>query len=211
MKRFIAVLLVMGVIMTAFAEEVVIHRIELTGDNQNAASTTVTLTLDGNYGKVWFSKGEGNGPISNYNLVMVAPNELVTSLLGNEGTASSPKVYAKSAEGTSDGLYLNWNIVSTVPVCVSLNISTPLTKTHGVDETVTTKDKIGWAVTSNGKTLSVSDTGTVTNGTAIVDTKNATTYGKTGSQLVEIETDNVWSKNNGTYTATLTALIKTKS
>lgn len=207
MKRFIAVLLVMGVIMTAFAD-VTISQIAITDSDQTASSTTISLTLSGNYGKVWFSKGYGTSAISNYDLTMQTPNELVPSLNGNEGTATSPKVYAKSTDDTSNGLYLNWNIVSAVPVAVSLKIEAPMVRNIA---TPTADDKIGWSVTSGTQTLSVKDDGTVSNGTVIVHTKNAEKYGEASSQMVVVETDNVWKKNNGSYAATLTALIKTNS
>lgn len=207
MKRFIAVLLVMGVIMTAFAD-VTISQIAITDSYKTASSTTILLTLSGNYGKVWFSKGYGASAISNYDLTMLTPNELVPSLNGNEGTSTSPKVYAKSTDDTSNGLYLNWNIVSAVPVEVYLKIEAPMVRNIA---TPTADDKIGWSVTSGTQTLSVKDDGTVSNGTAIVHTKNAEKYGEASSQMVKVETDNVWGKNNGSYSATLTALIKTNS
>ena len=49
MKRLIAVLLVMGVIMTAFADDGVIVQKTLSTSDQEASSTTVSLTLSGSY------------------------------------------------------------------------------------------------------------------------------------------------------------------
>ena len=206
MKRLIAVLLVMGVIMTAFAA---VDQKTITTSNTEAASTTVSLTLSGNFGKVWFSKGKGTGFISNYNLTMQDPNELMTSLNGNEGTESSPKVYAKSTDTELEGLYLNWNIVSTVKVAVSLKITAPMVRT--MEGTADTDDKIGWSVVCNGQTLKAADSGAVTNGNPVVYTKDKAKYGEASSQMIKVETDNVWGKNNGSYTANLKAYIKTVS
>ena len=207
MKRLIAVLLVMGVIMTAFSAE----QKAITGTDTEASSTTVSLTLSGNFGKVWFSRGRGTAAIPNYNLTMQDPNVLVENLTGNTGEASSPKVYAKSGTD-SEGLYLNWNIVSTVPVAVSLEITAPMKK-DGTESSTDVNDRIGWSVTSGEQTISVSDTGTVSNenGKVVVHTKNAVKYGEASSQIINVETDNVWGKNNGNYTATIKAYIKTAS
>lgn len=208
MKRLIAVLLVMGVIMTAFADDVRIGQIELDSSYKEASSTTVSLTLSGNFGRVWFSIGSGNSAISDYALTMQKPNELVESLRGNTGEASSPKVYAKSGTD-SEGLYLNWNIVSTVSVDVYLEITAPMVRSMTGE--ARNDDKIGWIVESGGQTLSVTDSGHVTSGKAVVYTKQAEKYGEASSQIINVETDNVWGKNNGDYTATLKAYIKTTS
>lgn len=212
MKRLIAVLLVMGVIMTAFADDVRIEQIELTSSDQKASSTTVSLELSGSFGKVWFSKGSGTAAIANYDLTMQDPDQLVTNLHGNTGTDNtSPKVFAKSATGSNDGLYLNWNIVSTVKVSVSLEITAPMVRSVTKGTTLNVDDKIGWSVKSGGQTLSVNDTGSLSNteGKVVVHTKEAVKYGEAASQIIEVETDNVWGKNNGKYTATLKAYIKT--
>ena len=210
MKRLIAVLLVMGVIMTAFADDVVIVQKTLSTSDQEASSTTVSLKLSGNYGKVWFSEGRGGAATGTYALTMQDPN-LVTNVNGNTGADNTnPKVFATSAsESSGHGLYLNWNIVSTVPVSVSLGITKPMLRTGTNAESASKYDKIGWSVKSGEQTLSVNDAGTVNNGQAVVHTKDAAKYGEASSQIIDVETDNVWGKNNGTYTATLTAYIRT--
>lgn len=214
MKRLIAVLLVMGVIMTAFADDVGIEQIKLPDDRsyKKASSTTVSLTLSGSYGKVWFSKGSGTSAIPEYALTMQAPDQLVTNLHGNTGVDNtSPKVFAKSTTGVSDGLYLNWNIVSAVPVIVSLEIAEPMKRSVSEGVQLDVNDKIGWSVKSGGQTISVSvnNTETASNGGKVdVHTKDAVKYGEAASQIIEVETDNVWGKNNGKYTATLTAYIR---
>ena len=86
MKRLIAVLLVMGVIMTTFAE---------------TASTTVSLNLSENYATVWFSEETaGTVSIDNYELSLKNPEGLIQSIAGN---SSSEKIYACILIGT---LYL---------------------------------------------------------------------------------------------------------
>ena len=77
-------------------------------------------------------------------------------------------------------------------------------------EKLDVNDKIGWSVKSGGQTISVSDSGTVSNenGKVVVHKKNAVKYGEAASQIIKVETDNVWGKNNGKYTATLTAYIR---
>lgn len=207
MKRFIAFLLVMGVIMTALVAGTS-GQLALSITAQNAASTTVSLSLSGNYAIVWFSKGAGNSTaISNYDLQMQAPNTLVQNINGNSGKEGSPKVFAQSKDDTTDGLYLNWNIISTVPVDIYLKVTAPMVRT--TSETLTVDDKIGWSVTSGSKTISVLENYTGDAKSEVVYTKNADKFGNAGTQIIQIETDNVWGKNNGGYTATLTALIKT--
>ena len=83
--------------------------------------------------------------------------------------------------------------------------------TNGTESSTDVNDRIGWSVTSGGQTISVSDTGTVSNENrkVVVHTKDAVKYGEASSQIIDVETDNVWGKNNGTYTAILIAYIST--
>lgn len=209
MKRFIAVLLVMGVIMTALVAGTS-GQLALKTTAQDAASTTVSLSLSGNYGIVWFSNGAGNSTaISNYDLTMQAPNTLVQNTNGNSGTEGSPKVFAQSKDNPTEGLYLNWNIISTVSVDIYLKVTAPMVR--ATSETLTVYDKIGWSVKSGSKTISVPENYTGDAKSEVVYTKDAVKFGNAGTQIIQIETDNVWGKNNGNYTATLTAVIKTSS
>lgn len=201
MKRLIAVLLIMGVIMTAFAGTATGTRgpISISNAEAIAADTDVVLILNKNAGIVWFSKGENSQSISTYSL------SLPESIGLNQSTSGNNDLVA-----TGTDLKLNWNIVSSVPVSVSLGITEPMKK-DGTESSTDVNDRIGWSVTSGGQTISVSDTGTVSNenGKVVVHTKSAVKYGEAGSQIIEVATNNVWGKNNGTYTATLTAYIRT--
>ena len=201
MKRLIAVLLVMGVIMTAFAGTATGTQgpISISNAEAKAADTDVVLILNQNAGIVWFSKGDDNQSISTYSL------SLPESIGLNQSTSGNNNLVA-----TGTDLKLNWNIVSSVPVSVYLEITAPMVRTDA--KSITGDDKIGWKVKSGGETISVivNDTGTASNGgKVVVHTKDILKYGEADSQIIEVETDNVWGKNNGTYTATLTAYIKT--
>ena len=65
MKRLIAVLLVMGVIMTAFAATGTAGSKEISRSSQKAADTEVVVTLDQNIGVIWFSTSSNNN-VSRY-------------------------------------------------------------------------------------------------------------------------------------------------
>ena len=202
MKRLIAVLLVMGVIMTAFAEAATGTKgpIPISNEEAKAAETDVVLNLNQNAGIVWFSV-DGNQNVSTYNL------SLPESIGLNQSTSGNTDLVA-----TGTDLKLNWNIVSSVPVSVYLEITAPMVRNVAEGVALTKDDKIGWKVKSGGETISVSvnDTGTASNGgKVVVHTKDTLKYGEAASQIIEVETDNVWGKNKGTYTATLTAYIKT--
>ena len=69
MNRLIAVLLIMGVIMTAFAETATgtAGRKEITNEVTPTAETDVVLNLEQNAGIVWFSV-DGNQNVSTYSL-----------------------------------------------------------------------------------------------------------------------------------------------
>lgn len=200
MKRLIAVLLVMGVIMTAFAETAKGTQgpISISNAEAKAADTDVVLILNKNAGIVWFSEGEGNQSISTYSL------SLPESIGLNQSTSGNNDLVA-----TGTDLKLNWNIVSSVPVSVYLEITEPMKRSVSEGVQLGDNDKIGWKVISGGQTLRVDDAGNLTNGNAVVYTKNTVKYGEAGSQPIVVETNNVWGKNSGTYTATLTAYIKT--
>ena len=203
MKRLIAVLLIMGVIMTAFAETATetatgtAGRMYITGTANPAATTDVVLSLNQNAGIVWFSSG-ANQNVDTYVLSLPGIDGL------NQSTSGNDNWFAKGTD-----LKLNWNIVSVVPVSISLEITAPMVRNVTEGVALNEDDKIGWKVISGGQTLRVDDAGNLTNGNAVVYTKNTVKYGEAGSQPIVVETNNVWGKNSGKYTATLTAYIKT--
>ena len=210
MKRFIAVLLVMGVIMTAFATSSgSAGSVNITNSATDAASTDVVLNLNQNAGKVWFSAGDGAySNISTYYLSLPA----ITAL--NQSPSGNTNWYA-----TGNDLVLNWNIVSHDSVVIELKISGRLTGS-AEDE----PDNIGWklsfvpqaysgnvATPGSGVVISAGYPDVATDllsATAI--TKDNVIYGSSGSlEIDQIITENTYDKKVDVYTATLTATVKT--
>lgn len=213
MKRLIAVLLVMGVIMTAFAETATetatgtAGRMNITGTANSAAKTDVVLNLNQNAGIVWFSAGV-NQNVSTYYLSLPAINGLNQSTTGNDNWV---------AKGTD--LKLNWNIVSCSGVQIKLEINGQL---KGTVDT----NKIGWKISFKPTEYSGSSVKTVSSDTAVISagypslttdtlfatavTKDNTVYGSSGTLSIdEIITENTYGKKVDTYKATLTANVIT--
>ena len=207
MKRLIVVLLVMGVIMTAFAEEGTSGRMYVTSTPTKAAETEVVLDLNQNAGIVWFSAGD-NQNVSTYYLTLPNINGLNQSTEGNGNWV---------ARGTD--LKLNWNIVSCSGVQIDLEIDGVLKGENDSDNT------IGWMLTFD-KTAYSGNTGTPeeenieiyagypgktgNNLTETAITKDNSIYGSSGYLLIdEIITENTYGKNVDVYKATLTAKIST--
>lgn len=206
MKRLIAVLLVMGVIMAAFAANGTEGKMNVTITPTKTAETDVVLNLNQNAGIVWFSAGE-NQNVSKYILTLPEITVLDQSTSGNSNWV---------AKGTTD-LKLNWNIVSCDKVKIDLIIGGKLT---GTDPNNT----IGWKVsfketayTGNTATPAQTSTtlcagypGSSNNLSATAVTKDKSIYGSSGSLLIEeIVTENTYGKNVDNYKATLTAMIST--
>lgn len=207
MKRFIAVLLVMGVIMTAFAATGTAGKVNITGNELTAADTDVVLQLAQNAGIVWFSAGS-NPNVSTYFLSLPEISRL------NQTPAGNTNWYA-----TGNDLVLNWNIVSHDSVVIELKISGRLTGS-AEDE----PDNIGWklsfvpqaysgnvATPGSGVVISAGYPDVATDllsATAI--TKDNVIYGSSGSlEIDQIITANTYDKKVDVYTATLTATVKT--
>lgn len=203
MKRLIAVLLVMGVIMTAFAETA--EEPDSTGIA--TATTDVVLEMNQNIAVVWFTEGEDS--TTSYKLTL--PQNLY------QNTSSWV------AEGNN--LYLNWNIVSCSGVQIELKIDGPLVKqVEGQAAGQADTDTIGWKI-SFKKNSYVGNTGTpestdteISSGypnssenlSATAVTKNNTVYGSRGTLSIDkIITENTYGKKVGNYKATLIANVKT--
>ena len=219
MKRFIAVLLVMGVIMTAFAETATgtAGRKEITNEVNPTATTDVVLSLNQNAGIVWFSAGD-NQNVDTYVLSLPGIDGLNQSTSGNDNWV---------AKGTD--LKLNWNIVSFNTVQIELMIDGPLVEqVEGQSEGQVDTNKIGWKISfkptefsgSSGKTEASTDTVISSAGypnstetdtlpkTAV--TKDNTVYGSSGTLSIDkIITENTYRKKVDNYKATLTANVKT--
>ncbi len=201
MKRFIAVLLVMGVIMTVFAASGSAGKKELTNTEKKAADTEVVLTLNQNIGVVWFSTSTGE-VVRRYNLTLPSYNAVSQSISGNSDWTAS-----------GSDLYLNWNIISKNDVEISLQISSPMVGDSSSD------NKIGWTVSwyqtsttnpTEGSAQSISRTseqeGDVS---AVAYTKDGTAYGNASQKQLWILTENTYGKAIDTYRADLIATIKT--
>lgn len=211
MKKTISILLFVSIIFSVFATATNLSSTESGAPNAATASTTVSLNLSENYATVWFSKETaGTVSIDNYELSLKNPEGLIQSIAGN---SSSEKIYA-----VGNDLFLNWNIVSAADVKITLTMTSPLAQS-GVEED--TSKKIGWNVeweytgtkdvTPVDKTIALADNAALNASyTDSVYLKNGELYGNAGSKQIKITTDNVWDKNkDGSYTATLTATIKT--
>ena len=217
MKRLIAVLLVMGVIMTAFAATGTAGRMNITGTATSAAETDVVLNLKQNAGIVWFSVGE-NQNVNTYVLSLPGINELKQSTKDNDNWV---------AEGKD--LKLNWNIVSCSGVQIELKIDGPLVKqvegqVEGQAAGQADTDTIGWKI-SFKKNSYVGNTGTPESTDTVISseypnssenlsatavTKNNTVYGSRGTLSIDkIITENTYGKKVGNYKATLIANVKT--
>ena len=201
MKRLIAVLLVMGVIMTAFAATGTAGNKEISSISQKAADTEVVVKLDQNIGAIWFSTSSNNN-VSRYNLTLPSYNAVSENISGNSDW---------NAYGSD--LYLNWNIISENDVEISLLISSPMVGDSS-------SDKIGWTVSwyptsttspTEGSAASISRTSTQEGDiSAVAYTKNGTAYGNASQKQLWIVTENTYGKAIDTYRADLIATIKTK-
>lgn len=213
MKRLIAVLLVMGVIMTAFAETA--GQKDIISTATSAAKTDVVLNLNQNAGIVWFSAGV-NQNVSRYYLSLPAINGLNQSTTGNDNWV---------AKGTD--LELNWNIVSCSGVQIELMIDGPLVEqVEGQAEGQVDTNKIGWKISFKPTEYSGSSVNTeASTDTVVISaeypglnnklfetavTKDNTVYGSSGTLSIdEIITENTYRKKVATYKATLIANVKT--
>lgn len=202
MKRLIAVLLVMGVIMTAFAASGTSGNNVITSTSRKAADTEVVVKLDQNIGVIWFSTSTNNN-VSRYNLTLPTEDNLSQSISGNDDWVA-----------TGSDLFLNWNIISKDNVQVSLQISSPM-----VGDNSSNNDKLGWTVSwyptttlepSEGDATSISrastDSGAVS---GIAYTKNGTAYGNASQKQLRIYTENTFGKNADKYRAVLKATVET--
>ena len=202
MKRLIAVLLVMGVIMTAFAATGTVGNKEISSIPRLAADTEVVVKLDQNIGVIWFSTSTNNN-VSRYNLTLPTVDNLSQSISGNGDWVAS-----------GSDLFLNWNIISKDNVQVSLQISSPM-----VGDNSSNTDKLGWTVSwyptttqdpSEGAATSISSASTESGPVSgIAYTKNGTMYGNASQKQLWIYTENTFGKNADTYRAVLEATVKT--
>ena len=202
MKRLIAFLLVMGVIMTAFAASGTSGNNVITSTSRKAADTEVVVKLDQNIGVIWFSTSSNNN-VSRYNLTLPTEDNLSQSISGNDDWVAS-----------GSDLFLNWNIISKDNVQVSLQISSPM-----VGDNSSNTDKLGWTVSwyptttlepLEGDATSISRASTDSGAASgIAYTKNGTMYGNASQKQLWIYTENTFGKKADTYRAVLKATVMT--
>ena len=187
---------------------------KVTSSVADISSTKVKLSLKDDYATVWFSKGANTTAIPEYALSLKNPESLKQNTSGND---SANKIYAGSNDSSTNGLFLNWNIISDSDVLITLKIKTPLLQKGAIN----VNQKIGWKVswkytasndsTEYEKSISLADN--LTDYVAVSDSfylKNGSIYGEGNSKQIKIETDNVWDKDKTKdYSAVLYAEIKT--
>ena len=209
MKKCIIVLIGLLMVISVFATAT-----EINASENEIANTKVKLNLNKDYAVVWFSKAANTRSISEYALSLKNPDGLVQNTSGNDSTN---KIYAVSNDTPTDGLFLNWNIVSKSNVLITLKINSPLSQTDASD----TSRKIGWTVswkytasddsTGSDKSISLADNAKASDvDSDSVYLKNGSIYGEGSSKQITIVTDNVWNKDKTKdYSAFLYAEIKT--
>ena len=162
----------------------------------SGASTEVSLALTASKATLWFtesSAGTSAGSnLSEYALALLPNSDLPMNTVGNE------------VHGGGSSLYLNWNIISNSNLGVYLKVEDIM---KGVKSN---PDTLGWSVSwgesSNQVTIG-SSSSLSTEG--LVFTKDTDTYGKSGSILLTILTENAYRRKPDTYKATLTATVRT--
>ena len=163
----------------------------------SGASTEVSLALTASKATLWFtesSAGTSAGSnLSEYALALLPNSDLPMNTVGNE------------VHGGGSSLYLNWNIISASELEVYLTVADFMRSTES-----TNTGKLGWSVSwvesSNQVTIG-SSSSLSTEG--LVFTKTTDTYGKSGSILLTVLTENAYGLKPDTYKATLTATVRT--
>ena len=191
MKRLIAVLLVMGVIMTVFAETA--EEPDSTGIA--TATTDVVLEMNQNIAVVWFTEGEDS--TTSYKLTLPQNLDRNTSSWVAEG----------------NNLYLNWNIVSKDKVQIDLSISGPMKNGSNAIGWNVAFTRLSTNGSDNGTSVTIlTKESSDSSSDKIVGTaykKNGNVYGNKGKLPINITTENIYGKNTGVYKALITATVKT--
>ena len=169
----------------------------------NGASTKVSLALTESKATLWFTeRSAGTSAGSNldkYTLTLIPNSDLSSSDLPK-------KTEGNDVHGSGSSLYLNWNIISNSNLGVYLKVEGLM---KGVESN---PDTLGWSVSwvesSNQVTIGKSNNSSLST-EGLVFTKATDTYGKSGSILLTILTENAYGLKPDTYKATLTATVKT--
>ena len=189
----------MGMVMlvTVFVIGNLLAEVQTVG---SGASTEVSLALNKSKATLWFTESaagtSAGSNLSKYNVALLPNSDLPMKTEGND------------VHGSGSSLYLNWNIISNSNLGVYLKVEDFMRSTES-----TNTAKLGWSVSwgessnqvigkSNNSSSSLSTEG-------LVFTKDTDTYGKSGSILLTILTENAYGLKPDTYKATLTATVKT--
>ena len=166
----------------------------------SGASTKVSLALTASKATLWFTESSaGTSAESNldkYTLTLIPNSDLPMKTEGND------------VHGSGSSLYLNWNIISNSNLGVYLKVEDLM---KGVKSN---PDTLGWSVSwgesPNKVTIGKSnDSSSSLKAERLVFTKTTETYGKSGSILLTILTENAYGLKPDTYKATLTATVRT--
>lgn len=170
----------------------------------NGASTEVSLALTESKATLWFTESSaGTSAESNldkYTLTLIPNSDLSSSDL-------PMKTEGNDVHGSGSSLYLNWNIISASELKVYLTVADFMRSTES-----TNTGELGWSVSwvesSNQVTIGKSKNSSLST-EGLVCTKTTDTYGKSGSILLTVLTENAYGLKPDTYKATLTATVRT--
>ena len=168
----------------------------------SGASTEVTLALTASKATLWFTESAaGTSAESNldkYTLTLIPNSDLPMKTEGND------------VHGSGSSLYLNWNIISNSNLGVYLKVEDLM---KGVESN---PDTLGWSVSwgesPNQVTIGQSNDSSSSSSLKaerLVITKTTETYGKSGSILLTILTENAYGLKPDTYKAKLIATVRT--
>ena len=171
----------------------------------SGASTEVSLALTESKATLWFTeRSAGTSAGSNldkYTLTLIPNSDLSSSDLPK-------KTEGNDVHGSGSSLYLNWNIISNSNLGVYLKVEDLM---KGVKSN---PDTLGWSVSwgesPNKVTIGKSnDSSSSLKAERLVCTKTTETYGKSGSILLTILTENAYGLKPDTYKAKLIATVRT--
>lgn len=165
----------------------------------SGASTKVSLALTESKATLWFtesSAGTSAGSnLSEYALALLPKSHLPMKTAGND------------VHGGGSSLYLNWNIISASELEVYLSVA-DFMKSDESTNAARLGWRVSWGESSNQVTIGKSNNSSLST-EGLVFTKATDTYGKSGSILLTILTENAYGLKPDTYKATLTATVKT--
>ena len=171
----------------------------------SGVSTEVSLALTASKATLWFTESSaGTSAESNldkYTLTLIPYSDLSSSDL-------PMKTEGNDVHGSGSSLYLNWNIISNSNLGVYLKVEDLM---KGVKSN---PDTLGWSVSwvesPNQVTIGKSnDSSSSLKAERLVFTKTTETYGKSGSILLTILTENAYGLKPDTYKAKLIATVRT--